>query len=1069
MRIVRVLRWLSLLCASPLALAAADVPHYRVDARFDPATGYVKASVDVTLPPAELARQPTFVLADRFKLEPVVADGARIIVGATEQPKPGLQLISLDFAQAPRRPVHIRFRYEGPVNQPNDNEPAFSAERIELSVESFWLPVRPDVDLFFTTDAQIDGLPPGIVVVAQNKFRQRGSRLTIKRVVPDNDLVISGAPGLTRKLADDVEFYAADHDDPLVALLYRHAVGSAVFHRRLFGPPADGAVRMVVVPRASGGGYARRNYVVMPTFRKPGDPVPAFDQSSPARFVAHEFNHAWLPSPAGGGQNQWIGESIAEYFALRYVAENFGALELDAMVGRKRKAASEAGSLLLDRRPPAPALYQKGPLLLLRLEDRIGRAALDKVLVRRDRPRSTPEFLASLTAVAGQDVASDFEQSLRQQGLPAETNTLSVIMAGTIRGDLVVTGTLRERRAHLKFDDRGRGPDVTTSSRYDESGLPLNVSVEGMNYAKRPVKEQFDVAEGRATWSSSADAGDGDARGFYLANEGNAEDTAALTRAILQTPSGELPLMPSGVARARKVVEKTVTGGGRQATATLYLLTGIELEQTPIWLDAGRELFASGGSWIAFVRKGYEAALPELIQAQEQALATQSIEQTRSMQRKPAGPVVIRNAKLFDAERRKLLPGTSVRVQGERIVTVGPDAKVDTTGAEIIDAKGKVLLPGLWDMHEHVLSAHEGAVDLLAGITTLRDLGNNAEALQRLTQQFDDGSVAGPRVLKAGMIDGRGPLAAPSGALVSTADEMRAAVNEYADRGYSQVKLYSSVPRELVSVGIDAARARGMRVSGHVPAGMTMREAVLAGYDEVQHANFWFLNFMDADTVAKTNSPLRFSAVYERGHELNLSSAEVRDFIALLKKKGTVVDPTMVVFENMFTGWRGELAPWMEPWAPRLPATSLRGGRSGGRAGTPEQRKTYTESFTRMKQMLKALHTAGVPIVAGTDGTTLQFARELEIYVEAGIPPADVLYIVTLGSARVMKEDADSGSVDAGKRADLVLIDGDPLARMSDIRRTDLIMKAGVIYDGSALALASGLTAAPQTNVGRSP
>lgn len=670
--------------------------------------------------------------------------------------------------------------------------------------------------------------------------------------------------------------------------------------------------------------------------------------------------------------------------------------------------------------------------------------------------------LAGLATVAGKEAAGELEQASRQQGLPTQTNSLSVVMAAAIKGDLIVSGTLRERRTHLKFDDRGRGPDVTTVSRYDERGMPLSIGIEGVTYAKRPVSERFEMAEGRARWSSVADNGNTDARGFYLANESNAEDTAALTRAILQAPSGEVALLPSGVARAQKVLDRVVTAEGKSTMATLYLVSGTELEPTPVWLDAAQELFASGGSWIAVVRKGYESRLPELIQAQEQALNERMAERTRAMQRRPAGALVIRNANLFDAQHRRLQPGSSVRVEGERIVAVGPDAQVDAGGAEIVDAKGKVLLPGLWDMHEHVLSAREGVVDLLAGITTLRDLGNDADALQRLTRQFDHGTVAGPRVLKAGMIDGRGPLAAPSGTLVSTPQEMREAVNSFADRGYKQIKLYSSVSRELMTAGIAAARARGMRVSGHVPAGVTMREAVLAGYDEVNHANFWFLNFMDAETVAKTNSPIRFSAVYERGHELNLNSPETRAFIALLKQKGTVVDPTLVVFENMFTGWRGEMAPWMRPWADRLPPTSLRSGRSGGRASTPEQRHRYTASFTRMKQMLKALHAAGVPIVAGTDGTALEYARELELYVEAGIAPAEVLYLVTLGSARVMKEDGDSGSIAPGKRADLVLIDGNPLVRMSDMRRTSLIMKAGTVYDASALALAAGLGNAPQ-------
>ena len=304
----------------------------------------------------------------------------------------------------------------------------------------------------------------------------------------------------------------------------------------------------------------------------------------------------------------------------------------------------------------------------------------------------------------------------------------------------------------------------------------------------------------------------------------------------------------------------------------LYFISGLDLQPAPIWLDARRELFASGGTWLGTIREGFEAALPELLTAQSEALAADARAATRSMQHRPQ-VLVIRNARLFDAERRVLRPAMSVRVRGELIEAVGTDAEVQAPqGAEVIDAAGKVLLPGLWDMHVHVLDQSEGALHLFAGITTVRDLGNDPDALDRITKQFDDGTLAGPRVLKAGLIDRRGELAAPIGKLVATDAEMQEAVNAYADRGYRQIKLYSSLSRELVTAGIAAARARGMRVSGHVPAGMTMREVVLAGFDEVHHANFWLLNFMSPEINAKTNSPVRFSAAYEHGREIDMQS-----------------------------------------------------------------------------------------------------------------------------------------------------------------------------------------------------
>jgi hypothetical protein len=645
---------------------------------------------------------------------------------------------------------------------------------------------------------------------------------------------------------------------------------------------------------------------------------------------------------------------------------------------------------------------------------------------------------------------------------PSESR-YSIVMSGAIKGTLVVQDSgSGQRRTTLRYDDRGRGPDLVTIARYDH-GLPQNIAIDGVNYAKRPVAERFAVQGMRAEWSSSADTGEAPAAGFYLPSESSAEDTAALARALLQAPQHVLTLLPSGRAQIREVAKRSIAANGRRQTVVLYFISGLDLQPAPIWLDTDRELFASGGTWLGAIREGFEPALPELLTAQSEALAEEARVATRSMQRRPE-VLVIRNALMFDAERRMLRPATSVRVRNGVINAVGTDSEVPIPrGAEVIDATGKVLLPGLWDMHVHVLDQAEGALHLYSGITTVRDLGNDPDALDRITRQYDAGTLAGPRVLKAGLIDRRSELAAPTGKLVATAAEMQEAVNAYADRGYRQVKLYSSLSRELVTAGIDAARARGMRVSGHVPAGMTMREVVLAGFDEVNHGNFWLLNFMSPEINARTNSPVRFSAAYEHGREIDMQSPEVRAFIALLKEHRTVVDPTLVTFENMFRGWRGEQAAWLAPWASQLPATSLRGGRGGGRATTPEQRAAYSESFARMQQLLKAMHEAGVRVVAGTDGSAMLYSRELELYVEAGIPAADVLYIATLGAARVMSEDATSGSIAPGKRADLVLIDGNPLERMSDIRRTLLTVENGTIYQSAALARACGLTPAHPT------
>lgn len=1041
-----------------LAAAAPKPAHFDVHAQFDATNGDFKADVTVTLPPEEL-KDPAFLFGGEVTIDHVdVGNGATSRVDPVDKPLPGLKLVTLQFKQPPTRAVKVRFRYHGSVNAERE-EPAFTPSGVELRLEHFWLPIRRDLGLFFTVRAKLEGLPEGVTVVAQNNYRQHGTTLTVDRTTPDNDLPVAGVRGMTKQVTADMEFYSAAPNDPLVMHIYKHAQGSAEFFHRKFGPlPAP--LRVVVLPRQTGSAYARRHWIAISSFPI-GAPTPLFDPQIVARTIAHEIYHSWLPSPEGGGENHWIAESTAEYSALRYLEVAFGKQEMRSFLARKVKPALEGGSMLTPDRPSRAALYQKGPLLLFKLEDRIGRETLDGILYRPDRPRSTTTFMNLLQTAAGDSVASEFRQQLIQTGLPADLVSparYSVVMSGTIKGELsVMPATGRERRTTLKFDDRGRGPEMSIVSRYDERGMLLGYQLQGLNYAKRPIQETFAVTDGKARWTSNADSGEADAKGYYLPNEANAEDLAALARALVAAKS-DLELLPAGKAHLEKTQQLTVTGAGGPMNVTLYLLSGIELQPQPLWLDAELELFATASTWQSLVRAGFEGSLPELIAAQDSTLSTARVAKAKELRRQPQRPVLIRNARMFDAERRVMKNGMSVLVKGDRIVSVAPTADlVAPADAEIIDASNQTLLPGLWEMHAHVLAESEGVLSLTAGVTSDRDLGNNPEALQRLSQLFDDGSLPGPWITKAGIIDAKGPMAAPIGALVGTPEEMREAVNAIADRGYPQVKFYSSLSRELLEVGIATARKRNLRISGHVPAGMTMREAILAGYQEVNHANFWFLNFMPPEVVKVTNTPVRFSAVLEHGHELDLKSAKVRELIALMKQRGVAVDPTLVTFENMFTGYKGEMARWMAPWADRLPASVVRGGRSGGRASTLDERATYAKSFTRMKQMLKLLHDAGIPIVAGTDGSALLYARELELYVEAGIPAADVLYIATLGAARVMGQDREAGSIAAGKRADLILVDGDPLTNVGDVRRTKLVIKGGAIYEAAALAEAAGL------------
>src|SRR5215470_4268383 len=292
----------------------------------------------------------------------------------------------------------------------------------------------------------------------------------------------------------------------------------------------------------------------------------------------------------------------------------------------------------------------------------------------------------------------------------------------------------------------------------------------------------------------------------------------------------------------------------------------------------------------------------------------------------------------------------------------------------------------------------------------------------------------------AGFLDGRGAYHGPNKVFADTEEEARKNIDNYAKLGYVQIKIYSSIKPELVPKIAQMAHAHGMRVSGHVPAGMIARQFVLDGADEIQHMNFIFLNFMPQ--VKDTNSRTRFTEVGAHATEIRLDSDEVKDFVQFLKEHKTVLDPTLGVLESTFINRAGKIAPGVAAIADRLPAQIRRAFLGGGLPVPEGMDQRYLDSFQQFVKMTKIMYDAGIPIVAGTDGFAgFALHRELELYVQAGIPAPKVLQIATLGGARVMKRDSELGSIATGKLADVILVDGDPSERISDVRRVQTVVK----------------------------
>ncbi|WP_083749123.1 amidohydrolase family protein [Pelomonas sp. KK5] len=628
-----------------------------------------------------------------------------------------------------------------------------------------------------------------------------------------------------------------------------------------------------------------------------------------------------------------------------------------------------------------------------------------------------------------------------------------------IHGQAVGSQSFDATSAHFSYSERGRGDDITARWTLDTQGIPTHYEAKGVDYWKAPVEERFDLAQGRATWRNRVDQGDQalKAPAFYLPANPPPEFTAVLARALLKAPGHKLALLPGGNATIRPLQTMKVNG----QDLTLYHITGLDFLPTPVWLhSADNATGAVLSDWLGTLPAELMPQREQLMDAQNAAAHAWHAELSRAHARIPKdGALLLTNARLFDPRDLSVREHMSVRIAGDRIVQVDADGKLPVPpGIETIDARGRFLMPGLWDVHQHFAEV-EGVFDLIAGVTSARDMANDNVPMLARVKRFDEGTELGPRVVLAGIVEGTGPLAGPTDVRVSTREQAQAAVDWYAAHGYEQIKIYSSYPKELIAPIAEMAHAKGMRVSGHVPAFAVAREFIEAGADEIQHLNFVLLNFFPE--FGETRGKDRYTFAAEKVSMFDLDDPRFAEFVALMQRHHTALDPTLVTLEGLFSGEPAQAPPALRPLVQRFPVVARRQMLSGAVAVPAGHEAAYKAAFPAFQKMAKRLYDAGITLMPGTDAFAgYSLHRDLELYSQAGIPNAEVLRMATLVPARLLGAEFDRGVIAPGKRADMILVDGDPLARMSDIRRIWRTIKGGRIIDPAALEQSLGIAPA---------
>jgi imidazolonepropionase-like amidohydrolase len=508
-----------------------------------------------------------------------------------------------------------------------------------------------------------------------------------------------------------------------------------------------------------------------------------------------------------------------------------------------------------------------------------------------------------------------------------------------------------------------------------------------------------------------------------------------------------LRLLPKGTVSFSYRGRDTVSAEGRRVALDRYAVDGLVWGSQVAWFDSAQNIIAvvQGDAELdrfEAIRAGYESSMPLFVRRAVADGMNALARASRAIPRVHEGEYAIVNANVIDGKTASPLANAVVLVRDGKIAAVGPAASVALPAdVKRFDARGMTVLPGLWDMHGHYEQHEWVFAGLAAGVTTVRDAANELELVTALRDDVNSGRILGPRILAAGVIDGgEHPLGVH---VAKSADEARAVVRRYHKAGFVQIKIYQSLPPELVSVVADEAHKLGMTVTGHVPTGMNARQFVEAGADQINH-----LGFVTAvmRTPAQPGQPPR---------PVDIASAEAQEAIRFFKQHGTVIDPSLARGEQHAHPKDTTFAAF-EPGVAKAPLELQDALNTTGAPADIAPRAMA--NLERSLRIVAALQDAGIPIVLGTDlvvpGHSIY--RELELAVRGGMSPLEAIQAATIVPARAMKLDAESGTIEVGKRADLIVVAGSPLSRISDIRNVRFVVANGKMFNTDPLWRAAG-------------
>ena len=606
----------------------------------------------------------------------------------------------------------------------------------------------------------------------------------------------------------------------------------------------------------------------------------------------------------------------------------------------------------------------------------------------------------------------------------------------------------------FKFTDRGSDVPLSVSFRGAQDLTPQAFEIKGKTARPMSIDEAVTIDADKVhfrTRDKQSDLALPSGPFFTIAGYAPATMQMLMVRywATHGSPA-QLATLPSGNVKVEPRGQDTIRVGTKDEKLDRYTIEGLIWGRETLWFDANRNLVAAISTDAEFdhfeaIREGYESALGDFVGRAGADGMNALSEISKGISGSRASTLAIVGGTLIDGTGAAPVPDAAVVIHNGRIVAAGPRSKVKIPRhANVVDARGKTILPGLWDMHAHFEQVEWGPIYLAAGVTTVRDCGNEFEFITAVRDAIAQGRGLGPRLLLAGVVDGTGTYTIGV-ERVDTPEQARMWTDRYHAAGFQQMKIYSSVKLDELKIVADEAHRLGMTVTGHIPEGLDAYQAIEAGQDQINHIDY-IANIMKAPLPENASRLDRYKA----GANIDLESPEAKKALAFLKDHHTVVDPTLALME-FFTATTAKPPASFEPGinkvAPELAEQLTDVGPLTDRSEIGEK------VFEKELAIVGALHHAGIPVVAGTDQTVPGHSlhREIELYVQAGFTPMEAIQAATIVPARAMGLEKESGTIEKGKRGDLILVNGNPLDDIRKIRNVEYVVTHGTMFHTAEL------------------